>query len=253
MINKDEKSDVDKVDDFMLPGFRFHPTDEELVVFYLKNKIQHKPLPIELIKPVEIYKYEPWDLPTSCVRGERVVGFWKATGTDRPIYSSDGTECIGLKKSLVFYRGRAAKGMRTNWMMHEFQLPSMMHGLSVGYSKRQVSWHKELFPTLGASWTQIGSENVSSTTEIGSTVPLSNTGELQGLHACFLALDVPSYKSFHQKVYRPSPFHVSNGDHHKNLMLMSGSSPKCTVVASSMLLSPPMITDVTKADFGGQQ
>lgn len=60
----DEKNDVDKVDDVMLPGFRFHPTDEELVGFYLKKKIQQRPLPIELIKQVDIYKYEPWDLPS---------------------------------------------------------------------------------------------------------------------------------------------------------------------------------------------
>ncbi|CAN1197432.1 Putative NAC domain-containing protein 94 [Linum perenne] len=53
------------------------------------------------------------------------AGFWKATGTDRPIYSSEGNKCIGLKKSLVFYKGRAAKGFKTDWMMHEFRLPSL--------------------------------------------------------------------------------------------------------------------------------
>lgn len=61
----DETNDiVDEVDDGMLPGFRFHPTDEELVGFYLKTKIQRRPLPIELIKQVDIYKYDPWDLPS---------------------------------------------------------------------------------------------------------------------------------------------------------------------------------------------
>lgn len=55
------------------------------------------------------------------------AGFWKATGTDRPIYSSEGSKCIGLKKSLVFYKGRAAKGIKTDWMMHEFRLPSLTH------------------------------------------------------------------------------------------------------------------------------
>ncbi|KAI3704749.1 hypothetical protein L1987_74976 [Smallanthus sonchifolius] len=135
------------MDDVMLPGFRFHPTDEELVGFYLKKKIQQRVLPIELIKQVDIYKYDPWDLPNLAPTGEKEwyfycprerkyrnsarpnrvtgAGFWKATGTDRPIYSSDGTNCIGLKKSLVFYRGRAAKGIKTDWMMHEFRLPSL--------------------------------------------------------------------------------------------------------------------------------
>jgi hypothetical protein len=54
-----------------------------------------------------------------------VAGFWKATGTDRPIYSWERTKCIGLKKSLVFYKGRAAKGIKTDWMMHEYRMPSL--------------------------------------------------------------------------------------------------------------------------------
>ncbi|QHO16092.1 Protein FEZ [Arachis hypogaea] len=51
-------------------------------------------------------------------------------GTDRPIYSSEGSKCIGLKKSLVFYKGRAAKGVKTDWMMHEFRLPSLVDSSS---------------------------------------------------------------------------------------------------------------------------
>lgn len=73
----------------------------------------------------EWYFYCPRDRKyRNSSRPNRVTraGFWKATGTDRPIYSSDG-KCIGLKKSLVFYKGRAAKGMKTDWMMHEFRLP----------------------------------------------------------------------------------------------------------------------------------
>ncbi|XP_071742448.1 putative NAC domain-containing protein 94 [Rutidosis leptorrhynchoides] len=138
----------EKIEDIMLPGFRFHPTDEELVGFYLKRKIQQRPLSIELIKQLDIYKHDPWDLPKLAMTGEKEwyfycprdrkyrnsarpnrvtgAGFWKATGTDRPIYASEGcSKCIGLKKSLVFYKGRAAKGIKTDWMMHEFRLPSL--------------------------------------------------------------------------------------------------------------------------------
>jgi hypothetical protein len=60
----DERSDMDKSEEVLLPGFRFHPTDEELVGFYLKRKIQQKPLSIELIRQLDIYKYDPWDLPS---------------------------------------------------------------------------------------------------------------------------------------------------------------------------------------------
>ena len=52
----------------------------------------------------EWYFYCPRDRKyRNSARPNRVTGagFWKATGTDRPIYSSEGSKCIGLKKSLV--------------------------------------------------------------------------------------------------------------------------------------------------------
>ncbi|GMP85350.1 hypothetical protein CsSME_00038545 [Camellia sinensis var. sinensis] len=42
-------------------------------------------------------------------------GYWKATGTDKPIRSSCGTRIIGVKKALVFYRGRPPRGIKTDW------------------------------------------------------------------------------------------------------------------------------------------
>lgn len=144
-----EELALEEAEDVVLPGFRFHPTDEELVGFYLRRKVEKKPLSIEIIKQIDIYKYDPWDLPKAstvnggekewyffCLRGRKYrnsirpnrvteSGFWKATGIDRPIYSAgDSGDCIGLKKSLVYYRGSAGKGTKTDWMMHEFRLPA---------------------------------------------------------------------------------------------------------------------------------
>ncbi|KAK7257053.1 hypothetical protein RIF29_30746 [Crotalaria pallida] len=141
-LNKDDEGGT-------LPGFRFHPTDEELVGFYLRRKLDKKPLSLDLIKQIDIYKYDPWDLPKAssgvgekewyffCKRGRKYrnsirpnrvtcSGFWKATGIDKPVYSLGGIgdDCIGLKKTLVYYRGSAGKGTKTDWMMHEFRLPS---------------------------------------------------------------------------------------------------------------------------------
>ncbi|KAF3438270.1 hypothetical protein FNV43_RR21031 [Rhamnella rubrinervis] len=134
-----------------LPGFRFHPTDEELVGFYLRRKVGNKPISIELIKTTDIYKYEPWDLPRTanagdkewyffCKRGRKYKnsirpnrvtgsGFWKATGIDKPVHPHGGesNRCIGLKKTLVYYRGSAGKGTKTDWMMHEFRLPTIIN------------------------------------------------------------------------------------------------------------------------------
>jgi hypothetical protein len=51
-------------EDVMLPGYRFHPTDEELVTFYLRRKVARKSLRIEVIREMDIYKHDPWDLPS---------------------------------------------------------------------------------------------------------------------------------------------------------------------------------------------
>lgn len=69
------------------------------------------------------------------VRPNRVTksGFWKATGIDKPVYSTQQQCCIiGLKKCLVYYRGSAGKGTKTDWMMHEFRLPPIWKATSNG-------------------------------------------------------------------------------------------------------------------------
>ncbi|KAE9588805.1 hypothetical protein Lal_00042185 [Lupinus albus] len=129
------------------PGFRFHPTDEELIHHYLVKKVASIPLPVTIIAEVDIYKLDPWDLPAKAAFGEKewyffsprdrkypngarpnraaASGYWKATGTDKTIVTSlagEGRENIGVKKALVFYEGRPPKGVKTNWIMHEYRL-----------------------------------------------------------------------------------------------------------------------------------
>ncbi|TKY71661.1 NAC transcription factor 25 [Spatholobus suberectus] len=126
------------------PGFRFHPTDEELVVHYLKRKADSVPLPVAIIAEIDLYKFDPWELPSKATFGEQewyffsprdrkypngarpnraaFSGYWKATGTDKPILASDGHHKVGVKKALVFYGGKPPKGVKTNWIMHEYRL-----------------------------------------------------------------------------------------------------------------------------------
>ncbi|KAF8370179.1 hypothetical protein HHK36_003735 [Tetracentron sinense] len=126
------------------PGFRFHPTDEELVVHYLKKKASSVPLPVTIIAEIDLYKFDPWELPGKATFGEQewyffsprdrkypngarpnraaTSGYWKATGTDKPILTSGGTQKVGVKKALVFYSGKPPKGIKTNWIMHEYRL-----------------------------------------------------------------------------------------------------------------------------------
>ncbi|CAA7389129.1 unnamed protein product [Spirodela intermedia] len=127
------------------PGFRFHPTDEELILYYLRNQVISLPCPVSIIAEVDIYKFNPWDLPAKAMFGDRewyffsprdrkypngmrpnraaASGYWKATGTDKVILTSGPQkENIGVKKALVFYKGRPPKGVKTSWIMNEYRL-----------------------------------------------------------------------------------------------------------------------------------
>ncbi|KAH0973434.1 hypothetical protein GBA52_025590 [Prunus armeniaca] len=44
-------------------GYRFHPTDEELVIHYLKRKVHAAPLPASIIPDFDVFHTHPWGLP----------------------------------------------------------------------------------------------------------------------------------------------------------------------------------------------
>ncbi|WKA04626.1 hypothetical protein VitviT2T_022642 [Vitis vinifera] len=231
-----ERNDTDKMDDVMLPGFRFHPTDEELVGFYLKRKIQQRSLPIELIKQVDIYKYDPWDLPKLATTGEKE--WLPSLGDsappkkllDKSLPPNDSWAiCRIFKKT----NSMAQRALSHSWVSPPFPATAMTADIL----------------SHGAHCTQFSSENISCTTENGSSIDLCCNNDLQQASpASFSALDIPSYKAINPAACKPSMFPIPNaGDLQNSSMFLPlevpGSSPG--------LLNLPLGSD--SIDFGGPQ
>jgi len=117
------------------PAFRFHPTDEELILHYLCNRAT--------IPEMDIYNMEPWDLPARAKFGDCEwylscfpkkewhifchrkypisSGYWMATGKARRLTLSGAAgKMLGSKRRLVFH---LLSGKMTGWVMHEYHLP----------------------------------------------------------------------------------------------------------------------------------
>ncbi|KAL0431186.1 UNVERIFIED_CONTAM: protein ATAF2 [Sesamum radiatum] len=125
-------------------GFRFHPTDEELVVHYLCRRCAGQQIAVPIIAEIDLYKFDPWQLPGMSLYGEKEwyffsprdrkypngsrpnraagTGYWKATGADKPVGKP---KTLAIKKALVFYAGKAPSGVKTNWIMHEYRLANV--------------------------------------------------------------------------------------------------------------------------------
>ncbi|WMV34763.1 hypothetical protein MTR67_028148 [Solanum verrucosum] len=139
-----------EMDSCVPPGFRFHPTEEELVGYYLKRKINSLKIDLDVITDIDLYRIEPWDIQDRCKLGYEeqnewyffshkdrkyptgtrtnratTAGFWKATGRDKAVLSKE--KIIGMRKTLVFYKGRAPNGRKSDWIMHEYRLQSSEH------------------------------------------------------------------------------------------------------------------------------
>nr|AGV29487.1 putative NAC domain class transcription factor [Tamarix hispida] len=66
-------------------GFRFRPTDEELMVHYLRRKARSLPLPASIIPELDVFHSDPWSLPGDL--SEKRYYFWKKKlNSNRKIY-----------------------------------------------------------------------------------------------------------------------------------------------------------------------
>uniref|UniRef100_A0A0D9X5M2 NAC domain-containing protein n=1 Tax=Leersia perrieri TaxID=77586 RepID=A0A0D9X5M2_9ORYZ len=128
-------------------GSMFRPTDGELVFHYLYQHAIQMPLPLNFIPSIDILRHNPWDIVPAQEkkngkhfftrkenknpgdqRRNRATGngFWKSTGSEVTVYykpnGSADDILVGMKRTLVFYRGKSSSAERTEWVMQEFRL-----------------------------------------------------------------------------------------------------------------------------------
>lgn len=138
-------------------GFRFKPSDHELVNHFLRPRLLHKiPAPQYLIQERDVYKFEPWDLAeeyehsfvygnvelnemyfftprhpagnyllSKSKRASRTTkrGLWDGRSGDMLI-KNQHREVIGHKVELNFAVFDGGKKLKTPWLMHEYRIHS---------------------------------------------------------------------------------------------------------------------------------
>ncbi|KAE9619766.1 hypothetical protein Lal_00038109 [Lupinus albus] len=136
-----EMGRLQNFDTLKLPvGYRFCPTDEELVTHYLKRKVFSEPLPVSVISHFDVFHTLPWELPGDSkekmyffsnrkghVSGNSTKifvgsGYWKSIGKDKAIVASNSRQVIGMRKTLIYSKGKLSNETRTQWVMHELCL-----------------------------------------------------------------------------------------------------------------------------------
>ncbi|KAL6005331.1 hypothetical protein ACLOJK_005896 [Asimina triloba] len=221
------------------PGFRFFPTEEELVGFYLRNKLdRRREEDLERIIPVlDVFSRDPWDLQS--MSGERCMadgeqwfyfspmqareaqggrpnritasGYWKATGSPGNVFSEN--RFIGLKKTMVFYEGRAPTGKKTKWKLNEYRavdeasttstgVPQLRHEFSLCrlYIKsgniRSFDRRPTVAAAAGASATTSATVDLRHGDQVGCSSSSSSLGaSTAAAHHCFNPLKVERAES----------------------------------------------------------
>ncbi|KAE8815283.1 hypothetical protein D1007_07419 [Hordeum vulgare] len=116
------------------PGFHFFPSDEELVIHFLRRKAALLPCRPDIVPTLPQNRYDPWELNGKALQAGNQWyffsqatqsrtsrnGYWNPIGADEAVTS--GGSHVGLKKTLVFSIGEPFQATKTNWVMHEYHL-----------------------------------------------------------------------------------------------------------------------------------
>ncbi|KAM0931438.1 hypothetical protein ACQ4PT_000451 [Festuca glaucescens] len=141
-------------------GFRFRPTDEELVLHYLRRKAFSCPLPADIIPVVDLARLHPSDLPgdadgeryffhlpaTRCwrkgggsSRAGGAGGVWRASGKETLVLAPRCGRPVGARRTLLFCASGSA-GARTAWAMHEYRLLPAALGAKGFHAAEPKDW-----------------------------------------------------------------------------------------------------------------
>ncbi|KAK1303116.1 NAC domain-containing protein 21/22 [Acorus calamus] len=263
----ERKSFLSLMESRLPPGFRFHPRDEELVYDYLAKKIASaaggSSVDCPMMVDVDLNKCEPWDLPDDArvgakewyfyslrdrkyATGQRtnratISGYWKATGKDRQIHRRG--VLVGMRKTLVFYQGRAPKGRKTDWVMHEFRLEGPNEPPKVSLKEDWVLCRVFYKSSGDSTATKTQRENCYDDTGSSSLPPLMEPFLTfdQAPHSQLLGFEqVPCFSNYSLSEASQHPHH----NHHQRLISAFSYAPP-----------PPVLIEPntpTKADFAGQ-
>ncbi|XP_057432041.1 NAC domain-containing protein 83-like [Lotus japonicus] len=142
----------------LLPGYKFDPTDEVLIDFYLKRRVFAQLVPFHIIPDFDVFQTEPWGLPggDGKIFNERKCFFyntrsrdlenidirvagsgqWRVMEKDKYIPIPRNNQVIGKRNTMNFWEVQGVYARRTEWVMHEFRLalianPSKMENWAV--------------------------------------------------------------------------------------------------------------------------
>ncbi|KQJ82716.1 NAC domain-containing protein 104 [Brachypodium distachyon] len=137
------------------PGFHFFPSDEELIVHFLRRKASLLPCRPDIVPTLPPNRYDPWELNGKALEAGNQWYFfshstqsrtsqngqWNPIGADEAV--SSGGRNIGLKKKFIFSIGEPFQSNKTNWVMHEYHLLDGNGGSSTSSSSGKRSHKKK--------------------------------------------------------------------------------------------------------------
>ncbi|XP_076897342.1 NAC domain-containing protein 58-like [Bidens hawaiensis] len=136
-------------------GYRFLPTDQQLMIHFLLKKINNELLPRSNISEANAYDTHPKDLAANYPEADKGVwyffssrerkdcvgistrqdagpGYWKAIlGLDKVI-KDNGGNILGVKTGFSYHEGRPDQNStKTAWLMHEYDVAN-------GYERQRL-------------------------------------------------------------------------------------------------------------------